>query len=107
MNVKQGDLAFIVGGSKFAGRIVEVLSRAPIGVSFALPDGFTQCAQEYEWVIKFVGSPVDAPVGLNGQYMRSRKAFYGCAPDRKLRPINGVPVDEDVTEDMKEPSCAD
>lgn len=100
MNVKPGDLAFIIGGSRFAGRIVEVISRAPSGVSFQLPDGFAQCAQDYEWVIRFVGSPVDAPVGTGGKFTHSRKTLYACCPDRKLRPINGLPVDEEIADEV-------
>ncbi|TCK44003.1 hypothetical protein B0G84_2351 [Paraburkholderia sp. BL8N3] len=91
MNVKPGDLAYIVGASKLAGRIVEVISRAPIGVDFALPDGYTQSAQRYEWVIHFVGAPVEAPTGVG-----SRMTNYGCAPDSKLRPISGVPLNDET-----------
>jgi hypothetical protein len=99
MNCKPGDLAYIVGSSKFAGRIVEVVSYAPIGVNFALPDGYTQIAQHYEWVIRFVGASIEAPTGLGTRVTR-----YATAPDRLLRPISGVPVNDEVTDDIKEPA---
>lgn len=99
MNVKPGDLAYIVGSSKLAGRIVEVVSRAPQGVPFALPDGYTQAPTDYEWVIRIVGAPVKAPTDLG-----HRLANYGTAPDRLLRPISGVPVNDEVTDGIKEPA---
>lgn len=99
MNCKPGDLAYIVGSSKFAGRIVEVVSHAPQDVPFALPDGYMQSPTNYEWVIRFVGAPIEAPVTLGTRVTR-----YGAAPDRLLRPISGVPVNEEVPNEIKEPA---
>ena len=99
MNVKPGDLAYITGFNKYAGHVVEILSRAPIGVDFKLPDGFMQCAQDYEWVVRFC-SPVEAPVGLKGVVLRTRATHFGCVPDRVLRPIGGVPIEDEMKDEV-------
>ena len=103
MNVKAGDMAYIVGGGRLAGLVVQVLHRAPIGVDFKLPDGFKQCAQDYEWVVRFC-LPVEAPIGFGKLKTGTRLTIYDCAPDSKLRPISGVPLEDEVTEDLKEPA---
>lgn len=93
MNVKAGQMAYIVGSNKYSGRVVEVLSRAPIGIPFRLPDGYRQVPQQYEWVCRFP-TPVEVPIWLDGR-VQTRMANYGCVPDRVLRPIDGVPVHDE------------
>lgn len=100
MNVKLGDLAIIIRGKTLAGRIVEIVGIVPKGVGFNLPDGYPQLPCDYEWIIKFVGSPIEAPIGQLGNPMGTRTTFYGCAPDRVLRPITGLPIADDVTDEV-------
>jgi hypothetical protein len=94
MNCKPGDLAYVIGSSRYAGRIVEVISPAPQGVSFLLPDGCMHVATTYNWLIRFVGAPVEFSMGF-GRSKWSRLGHFSVAPDRKLRPISGVPVHDE------------
>jgi hypothetical protein len=102
MNCKPGDLAYVLGSSKYAGRVVEVLSRVPQGVDFMMPDGYTHVASSNDWLIRFVGAPVECPMGFRGKKQWSRLGNYATAPDRKLRPISGLTVNDEVTDDIKE-----
>lgn len=106
MNCKPGDLAIVIGGSKYSGMIVEVLYQAPSSVSFTLPDGFTNLPIQdglLTWVIKFQ-RPVRAPVkGYDGK-VTSRMALYGTGADRKLRPVSGLPMEEETEQKLKEPA---
>lgn len=86
MNVKPGDLAYLIRAEipKNIGAVVEVLR---------LCTEYDCYANDPAW---WVRSP--APMmHTNGSFQ-----FDGTAPDRNLRPISGVPVDEDITEDLKE-----
>lgn len=83
MNCKPGDVAVVIGDSKYAGKLFEVLYSAPTDKSFKLPDGVWHDACEAGvWVLKVVGEAVDAPFG--GGF---RKARYGCGGDAKLQPL--------------------
>lgn len=93
MNCKPGDLAYIVGKSEHAGKVVHVLAAAPIGVRFRLPDGFLQGPQDYDWVCYF-----PTPQRIDLVDGGSRMTNYATAPDRVLRPIGSAPV-HDVQRD--------
>lgn len=93
MNCRPGDLAVIVGGSKYAGHLVDVLFLAP-RADFFLPDGYPhEGCERGDWVIKLKGSPVSVPLPSTGGV---RMALYGACADRKLRPIRGLPEPEHV-----------
>ncbi|MBB5509584.1 hypothetical protein [Paraburkholderia atlantica] len=93
-NVKVGDLAIqIRSTSGNEGRIVEVLSflgSDPVYEGFRWCVGAGPC-----WLVAYQGSPGKSIRGV-------RMKFMPC-PDSRLRPISGVPIDEDVTQDCKEP----
>lgn len=87
MNCKPGDLAVIVGNSKLAGRLVEVLFAAPAHV-FRLPDGHIHdgCAPNC-WCIRSLGSPFEAPKSDGITFLR--RAMFGVGGDNMLRPLRG------------------
>lgn len=104
MNVKPGDLAIVIR-SKYAGRICEVLSPCPQN-DFLLPDGFMGAGNPLfpqMWVLKFQ-NPVQAPVELGDLTIGERTTFYGVGSDAKLRPISGLPLQEDEKTDIKAPA---
>ncbi|WP_454731481.1 MULTISPECIES: hypothetical protein [Cupriavidus] len=90
-------MAYIVNSRLYGGRVVEVLYAAPIGVKFRLPDGAMQVPQYYDWVCRFP-TPVEAPMS-NGA---TRMTHFGTVPDRKLRPIGGVPVHDEQHDEVVE-----
>lgn len=95
MNCKPGDLAIVIGGSDYAGRIVEVLHAAPSDDFFTLPDGYRHRPVEPGcWVIRFLGSPVKAPVGTDYASARYRITRYGSCRDAGLRPLRGLSDEE-------------
>jgi hypothetical protein len=98
MNVNPGDLAIVTRGQKVAGRIVEVVSPCPRNVRFRLPDGALHEAVIHEWIVKFQ-NPVEAPMSIG-----TRATVWAAAPDSALRPVNGLPIDDEVHSDIKEPA---
>lgn len=99
MNVKPGDLAIVVSSisQENIGRIVTVIRLVVAGERFAVGrrlvgDGngwLVQCDRPL--VITFEGKPVGTHC--------TRVYRDDC-----LRPISGVPVDDEVTDDLKEPA---
>jgi hypothetical protein len=101
MNVKAGDLAVIIGSSKYAGAIVEVLYLAPVGVEFQLPDGYFHIpVSPCSWVVKF--QRLVPAFGDLDQYVRH--ALYGVGSDHKLRPVSGLPIEEDTNIEERAPA---
>lgn len=96
MNCKPGDIAIVIGGGIYAGRLFDVLYAAP-ATEFKLPDGKTHegCPPGY-WVLKSLGSPVPAPLAWGG----SRDTMYGCGPDAGLRPIRGLKEPESIDQEV-------
>lgn len=98
MNCKPGDLAIIVGVASKCGFIVEVMRAAPLS-RFKLPDGRPHVACFVsDWIIKFQ-RPVQCPT-MRGMVLSE----WAVVADSKLRPLNGLPVTDEVTEDLKEPA---
>lgn len=95
MNCKLGDMAIVIGKSSIAGRIVEVIGHCPRGVQFCLPDGFPHEPTNYEWIVR-LQNPVEAWLD-NGT---TRTTVYAPAPDRVLRPVSGLPIDLEVTDEV-------
>ncbi|WP_186079334.1 hypothetical protein [Burkholderia gladioli] len=95
MNCKPGDLAIITRGREVAGRIVEVISPCPRNIIFQLPDGCSHHPVDYEWIVKFQ-NPVIARLSSGG----TRKTYFAPVPDRVLRPISGVPVTDDIEDEV-------
>ncbi|MCA7948380.1 hypothetical protein [Burkholderia vietnamiensis] len=95
MNCKIGDMAIIIRGKATCGRIVEVVDVCPRNVYFKLPDGFWHSAVNYEWIVRFQ-NPIEAPTdaGCN------RTTVYAPIPDRFLRPITGLPITDDVEDEV-------
>ena len=96
MNCKQGDIAIIVR-SKFVpgllGRIVEVVSAAPTGKGFRLPNGRLHHElpdTRFRWVCKFQ-SPITAPSDTG-----PIKTHYAPVPDECLRPIRDQPGEDEM-----------
>lgn len=104
LNCKPGDLAFIVGGSEWAGLIVKVLYKTPLGESF-LPDGYPVMNKDRTdcWVLEFP-RPVRQPL----LFGNSRKGRFGSGRDSCLRPIRGDAEEkaEPRTADLPEPDMA-
>lgn len=89
MNCKPGDLAVVKTTNPwYSERIVEVLY-APPSHRFKLPDGCvcTIGSGEPRWVLRFIGTPILAPLIGGG----TRRTFYGVGADRALRPLRGDP----------------
>jgi len=101
--LKPGKLAVIVGASVHAGRIVELIRLAPVGVKFDLPDGYPSSpVPANQWIIKAVGSKFDAPIDTGV----IRKARYACGCATKLKPID-PPAEGETLEaykNLKEPA---
>nr|DAF77184.1 MAG TPA: hypothetical protein [Caudoviricetes sp.]DAH57960.1 MAG TPA: hypothetical protein [Caudoviricetes sp.] len=85
MNVKAGDLAYIVGTAvpENNGHIVEVLFRDPEG---------TIWDSEPRWVVKSAGPKL---LGASEKTGEQVEAVVGSLPDACLRPISGVPVHDE------------
>lgn len=100
MNCKPGDLAVIVRGEKYCGRLVEVLKLA-IEARFILPDGYPAYGEPSgtHWLVKFVGGKINAPTGLYGEAAAgSRMTSYAVVEDYGLRPLRDNPgTDETLT----------
>jgi hypothetical protein len=88
MNCKPGDLAIIVRNPypENVGKVIEVLS--PFGEWGA--EGFC-------WIFRSV-SPLVGNDSLTGARMRGSEGFIA---DRVLRPISGVPVDEEQRDEVR------
>jgi hypothetical protein len=97
MNCRQGDIAVIVRSQyrpDLIGRIVEVLSLAPNGVAFRLPNGKPHAALRGThpcWVCKFQ-SPVTAPC----DYGLTVETLYAPVPDECLRPLRDGDGDDEM-----------
>lgn len=98
MNCKPGDLAIIIRGRGLSGRIVEVVAPCPQNVSFRLPDGAMHDPCTYEWIVRFQ-NPVEARMRV-GELIGTRTTNYAPAPDSALRPITGLPIDEEITDEV-------
>lgn len=82
MNVKQGDLAYIVPpATQNVGRIVEVMRFRGIENGYAV------------WVVRAKGEPLAGLSRSTGQ--PGSAAEVGCF-DIALRPISGVPLNDDI-----------
>ncbi|MGF6837034.1 hypothetical protein QF001_000901 [Paraburkholderia youngii] len=91
MNCKPGDLAIqIRSTSGNEGRIVKVLSF--LG-SDPFYEGFRWCIGAGPcWLVEYQGT--------GGTSIRGKRMKTMPCPDSRLRPISGVPVDEDVTNEV-------
>lgn len=90
MNVKKGDLAYIVEGCiENIGAVIEVIDAYGI----YLDDGFC-------WNIRSF-RPLLATGTIDGKLHFVTEGFI---TDRSLRPISGVPIDDEVIEELKEPA---
>lgn len=99
MNCKPGDLAIVVSPRDpiYLGKLVEVLYAQPFWL-FQLPDGQWHAAanEPGHWVLRLLGDPVWAPVGSSGR----RLTNYGCGRDAALKPLPGLPVNEELPEEI-------
>src|SRR5258708_18624726 len=90
LNCKPGDLAIMIAGKQYAGRLVEVLYTSPRCLN-QLPDGYWASGSPADyWVCQSLGSPFEAPVycGATGE-TTSRSAMYASIADWALRPLRG------------------
>jgi hypothetical protein len=100
MNCKPGDLAYVIRAvvtPEMVGAVVSVLRSA---VHMETVDGIRYEVTEPGWVVESAGSSL--PVRSNDGILRIVKRRV--VMDRLLRPISGVPVNDEVTEDLKEPA---
>ena len=93
MNVKPGDLAIIIR-SRFApeniGRIVQIVRRR---------DAETENTGEPQWLVRSERTLVER--WADGHVLLVLERFY---LDVCLRPISGVPVNDEVTDEIREPA---
>jgi hypothetical protein len=89
VNVKPGDLAYMIEGPH-AGRVFEVI------------DAWGNYRGNHVWNVKTREELKKWSGGASSEPLPPSK--YGQAYDHWLRPISGVPVDDEVTEDLKEPA---
>jgi hypothetical protein len=99
MNCKPGDLAIITNSlpsGMLCGRIVRVVRQRTAGEVFTATDGnqYRGTEQEFCWVIE-----ADEPITWCGRLFYQRPFA-----DKWLRPITGLPVTDEVTDDIKEPA---
>lgn len=87
---KPGDMAYIVGSDfpENIGRVVEVTS-----------EGFP-CPEGYAWVVR---SSVPLKGWIDGP-QSTGCGFEVWSLDDELRPISGVPIQDELTEDLREPA---
>jgi len=80
MKCKQGDIAIVLGRSVHAGKLVEVISPAPL-CDFTLPNSVEHYrSTPGRWVIKSLGSPFYYSLG---------DGMYGTGTDHMLQPLSG------------------
>jgi hypothetical protein len=90
MNCKPGDLAIVVPPSDNSGLIVRVI-RPAIGDHFSgLPS----------WFVTSAGRPLEAQRKDGSR----RSAMAAQCPDAWLRPVSGLPINDEVTDDIKDPA---
>lgn len=114
MNCKPGDMAIVMGTQGIPmqtpgviGRVVEVLRAHSLGSTYRSVNGktmhTTNIGANSHWVVRS-STPLPWLV-LNGPNAGEVWLFEErCIMDSSLRPISGVPVDDEVTEDLKEPA---
>jgi hypothetical protein len=89
MNCKRGDLAYLSADCVDEGVIVEVLTSAGLSAN-GVPAWFCQSR-----------SPIDCTTERTNRNITTTEF---AVEDRYLRPISGVPVNDEVTDDIKEPA---
>ncbi len=90
MNVKVGDLAYQTYEGTSCGRVYEVLSINCDHLRWGRVWN-VRCANP----LQTFDPHTDAPVAFSTDFQ---------CPDDWLRPISGVPVDDEVIEDLREPA---
>jgi hypothetical protein len=99
MNCKPGDLAYVIRAEatpEMVGIVVTVLRMAIDGEKVG---GRKFSVREPSWVVE--ANSLIPSRGYDG-ILRYLKQRVIC--DRNMRPISGVPVTDEVTEDLKEPA---
>lgn len=105
MNCKPGDLAIIVTATdpRNVGRIVECLKLAANGETRKSAAG--ECAVntggEPVWLIRCPSKMFTSNVNRKTGTVRKYLDHEGWINDSKLRPVTGLPIDDEVTEDLK------
>jgi len=97
MNCKPGDLAIIIASKVPAniGRIVEIVCMRPAG-RFDHKEYGPAIADESMWEIRFIGSS-GWGLKVSGRLFES---WISWIPDRKLRPVSGIPVHDEQQMEM-------
>ena len=83
MNCKPGDLAIVISAKPF---YIETLGRIVVVIEPSIYSG--------EWVIEFVG---------NRPKCIMPDSYVSCG-DNSLRPVSGLPMQDEVIEKLKEPA---
>jgi hypothetical protein len=99
MNCKPGDLAYVIRAEttpEMIGMVVTVLRMAIDGEEVC---GRRFAVMEPGWVVE-ANSLIPAR-GCDGILRHLKRR---AVADRNLRPISGVPVNDEVTDDIKEPA---
>lgn len=93
MNCKPGDIAVSIG-SRNAGRMMAILSLAPIGRGFSLPNGvWHSIVDEPSWIVQMLDGPMNCAV-RSGERCRPVSVWIGVARDASLKPLRDP--DEEV-----------
>lgn len=98
-NVKVGDLAMIVNGGNNSGKIGKVLRPVFSGEIWVGPRGERMITSGVE-----LGWWVDFPNGVNVYTAGGGLMKVAPVQDRFLRPVSGLPMEDDTTTDDKIPA---
>jgi hypothetical protein len=103
MNCKPGDLAIAMAGTvtpEMAGIIVEVIRPAVLGERLGEKSFHLSTITGFAWVIRSTGRKIPVRTDSGRLFYVSERAYS----DHLLRPVSGLPVNDEVTDDIKEPA---
>lgn len=93
LNCKPGDMAIVVSAyhrPENIGRIVEVVRVAVEGVDYKING-----ASQFAWLVKS-----QRPLARAGYYMPIPDGYEAVCADCNLRPVSGLPVDEEIRDEV-------
>ncbi len=91
-NCKVGELAIVIAGAypENFGAVVRIVESSPV--------------LQFSWKCAVEGRPLLGAELYSGKERWTEKGEHMLFNDRDLRPISGLPLDEDVKDETKEPA---